>query len=93
MLLGSPVRNCGPRNSAICVTRGESHAAPTPPPVSPTEVASLSIPAYKPPRDWLRGDLGTARSGAGDGFALERNTATNEFRDPPLPGDKRGGAA
>jgi heterotetrameric sarcosine oxidase delta subunit len=44
------------------------------------------------PAGWLR-ETWYCRSGCRRWFALERNTATNEFRDPPQPGDKRGAKA
>jgi len=44
------------------------------------------------PAGWLR-ETWYCRSGCRRYFKVERNTATNEFRDPPLPGNKVGGRA
>lgn len=86
-----PCPNCGPRNSADLRYGGESHARPDPATASPLEWRDYLYLRHNP-AGWLR-ETWYCRAGCRRWFALERNTATNEFRDPPLPGDKRGGAA
>ena len=86
-----PCPNCGPRNSTDLRYGGESHARPDPNTASPAEWRAY-LYLRDNPAGWLRENWYCA-SGSRRWFSIERNTATNEFRDPPLPGDKRGGAA
>ena len=86
-----PCPNCGPRNSADLRYGGESHARPDPATASPLQWRGY-LYLRDNPAGWLR-ETWYCRSGCRRWFALERNTATNEFRDPPHPGDKRGGKA
>ena len=86
-----PCPNCGPRNSTDLRYGGESHARPDPNTASPSEWRAY-LYLRDNPAGWLRENWYCA-SGCRRWFSVERNTATNEFRHPPLPGDKRGGAA
>ena len=86
-----PCPFCGPRNSADLHYVGESHARPDPDTATPREWRSY-LYMKQNPAGWLR-ETWYCRSGCRRYFKVERNTATNEFRDPPLPGNKVGGRA
>ena len=86
-----PCPNCGPRNSADLRYVGESHARPNPTTASQDEWRSY-LYLEDNPADWLR-ESWYCRSGCRRYFTLERHTGTNEFRNPPMPGNKIGGKA
>ena len=86
-----PCPNCGPRNASDLAYQGESHPRPDPSTASPEQWRSYLYiednPAGRLRETWY------CRSGCRRYFVLERHTATNEFRNPPLPGAKLGGTA
>ena len=83
-----PCPHCGPRNQSDLRLLGE--AVPRP---DPNEATRDQWGDYlylrENPAGWVS-ETWYCRSGCRRYFVLERNTATNEFRDPPLPGDKVG---
>lgn len=86
-----PCPNCGPRNAADLRHVGESTARPDASSASPKEWREyLYIRANV--ADWNTETWFCTR-GCRKFFKLERNTATNEFRNPPMPGSKVGGKA
>ena len=86
-----PCPNCGPRNAADFRYVGEAGPRPDPTTASPQQWrAYLYLEAN--PAGWLR-ETWYCRAGCRRYFTVERNTETNEFRDPPLPGTKIGGRA
>ena len=85
-----PCPHCGPRNQSDLRLVGESHARPDPNTATREEWGSY-LYLRDNPADWLK-ETWYCRSGCRQFFALERNTATNEFRTPPMPGDKVGTA-
>ena len=70
---------------------GESHPRPDPATATPQQWRGY-LYLRDNPAGWLRENW-YCRSGCRRWFTVERNTATNEFRNPPMPGDKRGGKA
>ncbi len=86
-----PCPNCGPRNSSDLAYNGESTARPDPNEATPAEWRRY-LYIEDNPAGWLR-ETWYCRSGCRRFFTTERNTATNEFRDPPLPSRKFGGVA
>lgn len=86
-----PCPFCGPRNSVDLHYVGESHARPDPNTATGDEWRSY-LYMRRNPAGWLD-ETWYCRSGCRRYFTVERNTATNEFRDPPLPGNKVGGRA
>lgn len=86
-----PCPHCGPRNSTDLRYVGESHPRPDPNSASPQQWRSY-LYIEDNPADWLR-ETWYCRLGCRRYFVLERHTGTNEFRNPPIPGTKRGGKA
>lgn len=83
-----PCPNCGPRNQSDLRLVGASLSRPDPNTASRAEWGSY-LYLRENPADWLK-ETWYCRSGCRTYFSLERNQATNEFRVPPLPGDKLG---
>jgi len=84
-----PCPNCGPRNSTDLRYGGESTSRPDPATVNADQWRSY-LHLRDNPAGWLT-ETWYCRSGCRRYFVLERNTVTNEFRRPPLPGSgKRG---
>ena len=86
-----PCPNCGPRNVADLRYVGESHSRPDPNSATPKEWR-----AYLYERDNPAGRLRETwycRSGCRRYFALVRDTVTNQFTNPPIPGNKIGSKA
>ncbi|MGI9644952.1 MAG: sarcosine oxidase subunit delta [Ilumatobacteraceae bacterium] len=85
-----PCPNCGPRNASDLRYVGESRSRPDPNDADPAEWRTYlyieSNPAGVLRETWY------CRSGCRRYFVLERDTVTNEFHPPPLPGDKGGRA-
>ena len=81
-----PCPNCGPRNATDFAYQSEAVARPDPNDASRAEWRSY-LYLRDNPAGWLR-ETWYCRSGCRRYFILERNTMTNEFRDPPLPGAK-----
>lgn len=87
-MLMIPCPHCGPRNASDLHHVGEAKPRPDVNHVTPAEWrAYLYLQAN--PAGWIT-EVWYCRSGCRQYFELERNTATNEFRDPPLPGNKIG---
>lgn len=86
-----PCPNCGPRNSSDLRYVGEAKSRPDPKTASPEAWRSY-LYIEDNPAGWLKENW-YCRSGCRRYFSLERNTSTNEFRNPPLPGNKLGGKA
>lgn len=86
-----PCPYCGPRNSADLHYVGESRARPDPNTATADQWRTY-LYSERNPAGWLH-ESWYCRSGCRRYFKVERNTATNEFRDPPLPGNKIGGRA
>jgi len=86
-----PCPHCGPRNATDLRYVGEAHPRPDPGAASIEEWRAY-LYLERNPAGWLR-ETWYCRSGCRRYFTLERNTATNEFRHPPLPGNKVGGRA
>ncbi len=86
-----PCPNCGPRNSSDLRYVGESHKRPDPATTTPEEWRTY-LYMHKNPADWMM-ETWYCSSGCRRFFTIERHTATSEFRNPPLPGGKRGGRA
>lgn len=85
-----PCPHCGPRNSADLRYEGEAIARPDPNATSPEEWRGY-LYLRDNPAGWIR-ETWYCRSGCRRFFVLERNLASNEFREPPLPGDRLGAA-
>lgn len=86
-----PCPNCGPRNAADLRYVGE--AGPRPDPNAATqEEWRTYLYIEDNPAGPLR-ETWYCASGCRRYFVLERDTATNEFTDPPMPGNKIGGKA
>ena len=85
-----PCPHCGPRNQSDLRLVGESHSRPDPNAATREEWGSY-LYLRDNPADWLT-ETWYCRAGCRQFFKLERNTATNEFRNPPMPGDKVGTA-
>ena len=83
-----PCPHCGPRNMSDLRLVGESVARPDPHTTTPEEWGEY-LYLRDNVADW-QFETWYCRAGCRRFFKLERNTATNEFRDPPLPGDKTG---
>lgn len=84
-----PCPNCGPRNMSDLRLVGESVSRP-----DPNATTRKEWGEYLYLRENVAGwqsETWYCRSGCRRYFKLERNTATNEFRVPPMPGDKVGG--
>ncbi len=82
-MLVVPCPSCGPRNAADLRYSGESHSRPDPSATSPDEWRAY-LYLRDNPAGWLR-ETWYCRSGCRRWFTLERNTVTNEFRNPPQP--------
>ncbi|MGI9605595.1 MAG: sarcosine oxidase subunit delta [Acidimicrobiales bacterium] len=89
-MLVVPCPNCGPRNQSDLRLVGA--AVPRP---NPNEATRAEWGEYlylrENPAGWLE-ETWYCRSGCRTYFNLERHQATNEFRNPPMPGDKVGNA-
>ena len=86
-----PCPNCGPRNSTDLRYVGESRGRP-----DPNSATAEEWRRYLYERDNPAGRLRETwycRSGCRRYFALERDTVTNEFTNPPTPGNKIGSKA
>ncbi len=83
-----PCPHCGPRNSTDLHYVGESHPRP-----SVNDVTAEEWRTYLYMRDNPAGLLTETwycRSGCRQYFTAVRNTATNEFVNHPLPGNRAG---
>ena len=85
-----PCPHCGPRNQSDLRLVGASTARPDPNATDPAEWGAY-LYLRENPADWLA-ETWYCRSGCRRYFTLERHQATNEFRTPPMPGDKLGAA-
>ena len=83
-----PCPHCGPRNSADLRHVGESHSRPDPSAATPEEWRAY-LYLHDNPAGWVR-ETWYCRAGCRRYFTLERNTVTNEFREPPRPVGKIG---
>ena len=83
-----PCPNCGPRNSADLRYVGESRPRPDPNSATPDEWRAYLYERGN--RAGILRETWYCRSGCRRYFVLERNTVTNRFTNPPLPGDRRG---
>lgn len=86
-----PCPHCGPRNSSDLRHVGESKPRPNPSTASEKEWRTY-LYMKENVADWNT-ETWYCRRGCRKYFKVERNTATNEFRNPPLPGNKLGGKA
>lgn len=86
-----PCPNCGPRNSSDLRHVGESHARPNPNTATEKEWRDY-LYIRDNVADW-NVETWYCTRGCRQFFKVERNTATNEFRNPPMPGNKIGGKA
>ena len=86
-----PCPNCGPRNAADLSYGGESQVRPDPNTTTPEQWRDY-LYLENNPAGWLKENW-YCRSGCRRYFSLERHTATNEFRNPPMPVAKLGGKA
>ncbi|MDH3293739.1 MAG: sarcosine oxidase subunit delta [Acidimicrobiia bacterium] len=86
-----PCPHCGPRNASDLRYVGESKSRPDPNTTSPEQWRAY-LYLQSNTAGWLS-ETWYCRSGCRRYFSLERHTGTNEFRNPPLPGGKRGGRA
>jgi len=86
-----PCPNCGPRSASDFHYVGESKARPDTDTTTPEEWRDY-LYIKDNPASWLK-EVWYCRAGCRQFFAAERNTATNEFRDQPIPGSKLGGKA
>ena len=85
-----PCPHCGPRNMSDLRLLGESVSRPDPNRATREEWGDY-LYLRDNPADWQK-ETWYCRAGCRRYFTLERNTATNEFREPPMPGDKIGTA-
>ena len=86
-----PCPHCGPRNAADLRYVGE--ATPRPDPATTTQQEWRHyLYLRRNPAGPLR-EIWYCRSGCRRYFELERHTATNDFTDPVLPGNKIDGMA
>ncbi|RZV44236.1 MAG: sarcosine oxidase subunit delta [Acidimicrobiales bacterium] len=83
-----PCPNCGPRNQSDLRLVGESISRPDPNTASREEWGAY-LYLRENVADWQT-ETWYCRAGCRTYFKAERNTATNEFRNPPMPGDKVG---
>ena len=83
-----PCPNCGPRNQSDLRLLGASVSRPDPETTTRAEWGDY-LYLRDNPADWIK-ETWYCRSGCRRYFSLERHQATNEFRNPPLPGDKLG---
>ena len=79
-----PCPNCGPRNATDLHYVGETGARPDPGTATPEEWRRYLY--LKGNRAGLLRETWYCRSGCRRYFVLERDTTTNQFTDPPLPG-------
>lgn len=84
-----PCPYCGPRNSTDMRYLGETHGRPDPNNTSPEEWRTY-LYLRDNPAGWME-ETWYCRSGCRRHFTVERNTVTNEFRVPLLPGHKIAG--
>ncbi len=86
-----PCPNCGPRNASDMRYVGEARPRPDPNGAGPAEwrdyLYTRANPAGPLRETWY------CATGCRRYFVLERDTVSNQFADPPLPGDKIGGKA
>ena len=85
-----PCPHCGPRNQSDLRLVGEATARPNPTTTTREEWGDY-LYLRDNPAGWQT-ETWYCRTGCRKFFKLERNTATNEFRSPPMPGDKVGGS-
>ncbi|MEM7095958.1 MAG: sarcosine oxidase subunit delta [Actinomycetota bacterium] len=86
-----PCPYCGPRNASDLRHVGESHVRPDPNTATPEEWRTY-LYLRDNAADWTTETWYGTRC-CRKYFKVERNTATNEFRNPPMPGNKLGGKA
>lgn len=86
-----PCPHCGPRNASDLRYVGEAHPRPDQNAASESEWRNY-LYMEDNPAGWLRENW-YCRNGCRQYFTLERHTASNEFRNPPIPGRKLGGRA
>ncbi|MFT7476213.1 MAG: sarcosine oxidase subunit delta [Verrucomicrobiales bacterium] len=83
-----PCPNCGPRNQSDLRLVGAAVPRPNPQTTTRAEWGEY-LYLRENPADWMT-ETWYCRSGCRTYFAAERHQATNEFRNPPMPGDKVG---
>ena len=83
-----PCPHCGPRNQSDLRLLGEAVPRPNPNTATRAEWGAY-LYLRDNPADWVT-ETWYCRSGCRQYFTVERHQATNEFRNPPLPGDKVG---
>ncbi len=86
-----PCPHCGPRNAADLRYIGPAHTRPDPNSTTPEEWRSY-LYLESNPADWIS-ETWHCRSGCRRYFKVQRHTVTNQFSEPPLPGNKIGGGA
>lgn len=82
-----PCPNCGPRPAADFRYLGETQPRPGPSSTTPEQWRAY-LYLRDNPAGWIR-ETWYCRSGCRRYFVLERNTASNEFRDSPSPAPKK----
>lgn len=83
-----PCPHCGPRNQSDLRLLGEAVPRPDPNTTTRAEWGEY-LYLRENPASWVT-ETWYCRAGCRRYFTLERHQATNEFRNPPLPGDKVG---
>jgi len=83
-----PCPHCGPRNQSDLRLLGASVPRPDPNSASRADWGDY-LYLRENPADWQI-ETWYCRAGCRKYFKLERNQATNEFRNPPIPGEKLG---
>jgi heterotetrameric sarcosine oxidase delta subunit len=83
-----PCPHCGPRNQSDLRLLGASVPRPDPNATSRAEWGDY-LYLRENPADWIT-ESWYCRSGCRRYFSVERHQGTNEFRIPPLPGNKLG---
>jgi sarcosine oxidase subunit delta len=86
-----PCPNCGPRNASDMHYGGEAGPRPDPNAVNPSQWREY-LYTQTNPAGLLR-ETWYCASGCRRYFVLERDTISNEFTNPPLPGNKISGKA
>ncbi|HKJ12574.1 MAG TPA: sarcosine oxidase subunit delta [Ornithinimicrobium sp.] len=86
-----PCPHCGPRNASDLAYVGEARRRPDPAATSPSQWREYlylrSNPAGLLRETWY------CRAGCGRYFVVERDTVSNTFSAPPVPGRKTGRGA
>jgi len=86
-----PCPHCGPRNSADMKYVGESHTRPDPN-STPIKEWRDYLYIHDNPAGWLK-ETWYCGSGCRKYFTTERNTVTNQFREPAINYPEAGGAS